>query len=176
MDQPTPDTTPDTLTQRVQAYLESIAPDAYDRIPEKVDAYALMYELNTALKAAEADLKQKTAELRGAEGMIVSAREALAESESDNATLRGLLTEYKMVADAAEQAEMRYHADCVAAEADRQRLRDLIAAFLTKWPDAEKGINSAIVMASVHGAPYTGPSLQVEVEAFKAALRAGQEP
>ena len=59
----------------------------------------------------------------------------------------------------------------VPMSSDRETtLRDAVIAFLAKWPDAKKAIDSVCLIAHVHGAGYSGPTLGVEIEAMQAAL------
>jgi len=59
-----------------------------------------------------------------------------------------------------------------AALAPLRAVVEAAKAFMLKWPDAEKAINGAIVIATVHSCPYVGPSLEDELYALRRALSA----
>ncbi len=58
------------------------------------------------------------------------------------------------------------------AATDYWRLRIAVESFLELWPEVEKHVNSAIVMETLHGRPYRGPSLQAELDAMRTAVAA----
>ncbi len=67
------------------------------------------------------------------------------------------------------------HIACILCERNEfyaryQHLEQAVKGFLDVWPEAEKAINGAIVVASIHSCPYNGPTLTPQLDGLKAAL------
>lgn len=87
------------------------------------------------------------------------------------ARLQQELAEERMVREAAEQAEMHYHKELVAAEQARDALKAGVTAFLAKWELVEPRINGMFGLQFVRsGVQYDGPTLAPELATLRALL------
>lgn len=110
----------------------------------------------------------------------VAMAELLIQTEAE--TLRAQLTEVTRerddalhevaVVSALELSNLHRAESVEAALAPLRAVVTAAKAFMLKWPDAEKAINGAIVIATVHSCPYVGPSLEDELHALRRALSA----
>lgn len=92
------------------------------------DALTQLREENARHRKGADELIEEQAAIKSALGLLaggvgLTLAEEVQKVVAENATLRQQVEELKMVADAAEQAEMRYHKDCVGAERQRDALQ-----------------------------------------------------
>ncbi len=102
-----------------------------------------------------------TEPLQQAAALLRQQATALATAEREREEARG------KAADAAGRHYEAVHAEILVraeqAEAALATAREAITAFLVKWDEVHPSIDSAFLIASIHGCPYGGPTLQPEL-------------
>lgn len=92
------------------------------------------------------------------------------ESSDTGTRIVALEQESARLREQVEKTEAAWNEATFELQQKLQRCAEAMLAFLVKWKVVSPRIDSMCAIGQIHGMPYTGPTIGVEIEQLEAAL------